>query len=166
MFARSWMYLFAVVLGVASATRLDAQQSDTVWVWSARCQSPSRIEIRIRLDSSTVFRSHVPICRWNRQMGQGRARFGFTSKRAIVWYGYRSDEGGAGKDSGDTTAANTRFEIDLWQAGGEADGIQLGVTAAAPDGLHMNTIHIVKPLERSQTILAPGLVLDTWPASR
>jgi hypothetical protein len=80
-----------------------------------------------------------------------------------VWYGYRSAEGDSTKDSGDTTAAGTAFEIDLWQAGGKVDAIELGVTASAPDGLHMNTIHVLQLGARSETTLAPGLVLETWP---
>ena len=81
-----------------------------------------------------------------------------------MWYGYRSDEGDATKkDVGDTTAAGTPFKIDLWQAGGEVDTIELGVTASAHDRLHMNTIHVLGPGRRSRTTLAPGLVLETWP---
>ena len=63
-----------------------------------------------------------------------------------MWNGYRSDEGDSTKnDVGDTTAAGTPFKIDLWQAGGEVDAIELGVTASAHDGLHMNTIHVLRP---------------------
>jgi hypothetical protein len=51
----------------------------------------------------------------------------------------------------------------LWQAGGEIDAIEMGLAADAPDGLHMNTIHMLSPSTRSQTIIATGLVLDTWP---
>ena len=81
-----------------------------------------------------------------------------------MWYGYRGDEGDSTKkDVRDTTAGGTSFEIDLWQAGGEVDAIELGVTASAHDGLHMNTIHVVRPGAQSRTMLAPGLVLETWP---
>jgi hypothetical protein len=84
----------------------------------------------------------------------------------LVWYGYRSEESKTAPDPGDTTAAKTRFEIDLWQAGGETDAILLGVSADAPDGLHMNTLHILEPDKRVETVLAPGLVLATWPQKR
>jgi hypothetical protein len=125
-----------------SATGLLAQEHDTVWVWNTECHNPSIIAIRVRLDSTTLYRSSIPTCRWERGREKGKSRFRFTSLRALVWYGYRSDEGDSTKkDVGDTTAAGTPFEIDLWQAGGEVDAIELGVTASAPDGLHMNTIH-------------------------
>jgi len=154
----------AVVAAMLSATRLLAQEHDTVWVWNAECHNPSMIAIRVRLDSMTLYRGSIPTCRWERGREKGKSGFGFTPRRALVWYGYRSDEGDSTKKGvGDTTAADTPFEIDLWQAGGEVDAIELGVTATAQDGLHMNTIHVLRPGRRSRTTLAPGLVLETWP---
>src|SRR6267378_3946043 len=153
----------AVVAAMLSATGLLAQVHDTVWVWNAECHHPSIIAIRVRLDSTTLYQSSIPTCRWGPGREKGKSSFRFTPRRALVWYGYRSDEDASGKDPGDTTAPNTRFEVDLWQAGGEVDAIELGVTADAPDGLHMNTIHMLSPTERVEAVLAPGLVLATWP---
>jgi hypothetical protein len=154
---------FADVAATLGAALLNAQVQDTVWVWNAKCHRPSMIAIRVRLDGTSVYRSSIPICRRKRRFEKGKGAFRFTPTRALVWYGYRSDEGDSTKDVGDTTAANTPFEVDLWQAGGEVDAIDLGVTADAPDGLHMNTIHMLWPGKRSQTTLAPGLLLETWP---
>jgi len=154
----------AVVAAMLSATGLLAQEHDTVLVWNAECHHPSIIAIRVRLDSTTLYRSSIPTCRWGPGREKGKSSFRFTPRRALVWYGYRSDEGGSTKkDVGDTTAAGTPFEIDLWQAGGEVDAIKLGVTATAHDGLHMNTIHVLRPGRRGRTTLALGLVLETWP---
>ncbi len=146
-----------------AASALHAQDHDTVWVWNARCHNPTIIAIRVRLDEVTIYRTSIPICRWGRLFENGQARFRFTPRRPLVWYGYRSDEGDSTTDVGDTTAANTPFRIDLWQAGGETDAIELGFTADAKDGLHMNSIHFVWPTKRSTTTMAPGLVLETWP---
>ena len=159
----------AVILASMTGTSskpVGAQARDTVWVWNAACHHPSMIAIQVRLDSTTLFHRSIPICRMERRFENGRASFRFTPHRALVWYGYRSDEDASGKDPGDTTAPNTRFEVDLWQAGGEVDAIELGVTADAPDGLHMNTIHMLSPTERAEAVLAPGLVLATWPERR
>ncbi len=148
------------------ASPLDAQASDTVWVWNTACRHPTIIAIRVRLDSTTLFRRSIPLCRIERRFENGRASFRFTAHRALVWYGYRSDEDESGKDPCDTTVAQTSFEIDVWQAGGEVDAIEMGVAADAPDGLHMNTIHMLSPAERVEMVLAPGLVLATWPEGR
>ena len=156
----------ALVAAMSCVTVLHAQDHDTVWVWNAECHDPSIIAIRVRLDTTTLYRSSMPICHWERRFEKEKSSFRFTPRRALVWYGYRSDEGDSTKDLGDTTAANTPFEVDLWQAGGEVDAIELGVTADAPDGLHMNTVHILWPSKRSQTMLAAGLMLETWPEGR
>ena len=158
----------AVALGIARAVpvALHAQNHDTVWVWNARCYDPTVIAILVHLDGRPVYRSTMPICRWERRFEKGRASFRFTPQRPLVWYGYRSDEGDSTPDVGDTTAANTPFEIDLWQAGGETDAIELGFQALARDGLHMNSIHFVWPTKPGATTMAPGLVLETWPEPR
>ena len=153
----------AVAAAVLWAAGLPAQEHGAVWVWNAECHNPLIIALRVRLDNATLYRRSIPICRWQREREKGKSSFRFTPRRVLVWYGYRSAEGDSTKDSGDTTAAGTPFEIDLWQAGGEVDAIELGVTASAPDGLHMNTIHVLQPGARSETTLAPGLVLETWP---
>ena len=154
------MHLLPVLASlVVSPVMLRGQQHDTVLVWNIKCHSPTMIAIRVRLDSTTLYRSSLPVCRWERQYEDGKSSFRFSSPKALVWYGYRSDE--------DTTGANTGFEIKLWQAGGEADAIELGIIAEAPDGLHMNAIHMLLPGERNETTLASGLVVETWPeASR
>ena len=142
---------------------LHAQAPDTVWVWNARCREPIIIALRVRLDRVTVYRTSIPICRWVRDSENGRGSFRFTPSRPLVWYGYRSDEGNSTRDVGDTTPANTPFEVDLWQAGGETDAVELGYSVAASDGLHMNAIHLLSPTKASTTTMAPGLLLETWP---
>ena len=152
---RSFLVAQALVAGWAAV--LHAQEHDTVWVWNARCHGPTMIVISVRLDSTTLYRRSVPICRWERRFESGKSSFRFTSPRALIWFGYRSDE--------DTTPAKTPFEVKLWQAGGEGGAIELGVVADAPDGLHMNAIHMLLPDERNETTLADGFVLVTWPDS-
>jgi len=165
---KAWRRSLGVVLLSTSlaTSALQAQDHDTVWVWNARCHDPTIITIRVRLDGAAVYRAAIPICRWERRFETGRASFRFTPRRSIVWYGYRSDEGDSTRDVGDTTAANMPFEMDLWQAGGETDAIELGFSALASDGLHMNSIHVLWPTKPSATTIAPGLVLETWPAPK
>jgi hypothetical protein len=155
---------FVLIPRPVAPSALRAQDHDVVWVWNARCHDPTIIAIRVRFDRTPIYRSSIPICHWDRLSERGRASFRFTPRRPLVWYGYRSDEGDSTPDVGDTTAANTAFEIDLWQAGGDTDAILLGFQAVASDGLHMNSIHLLWPTKPSATTMAPGLVLETWPA--
>jgi len=155
MVSRAHGFVAAQALLTICASGLPGQDRDTVWVWNSSCHNPTMIAIRVRLDSTTLYRRSVPICRWERRFESGKGSFHFTAPRALVWYGYRSDA--------DTTAVNTPFAVKLWQAGGEVNAIELGVVADAPDGLHMNAIHMLLPDERNETTLAGGLVVETWP---
>ncbi|MGE5624463.1 MAG: hypothetical protein ACM3ZT_02830 [Bacillota bacterium] len=143
-----------------------AQESDTVWVWNSKCQNAIVITLRVQLDGKTVFQEPISICRWKRDFENGKTSFKLTAHRPIVWYGYRSDPGDGTKDPGDKVPADTPMEIDLWQAGGEPDLIELGYSAAAGDGLHTNSVHLLMPTKPSKTIMARGLVLETWPVKK
>ena len=163
MLTKQFVWLPMLAAAVLCPSEIRAEISDTVWVWNSACPKPSAIAIRVRLDSTTLYRGSIPICRWDRQFGNGRISLQFVSPRALVWYGYRSDEADSTRDRGDTTAAETPLDIDVWQAGGEVFGVLLGITAHAPDGMHMNAVHLVQAGRRGATTLAPGLVLETWP---
>jgi hypothetical protein len=158
--------LFFAAASFAAIVPSQAQDNDLVWVWNQRCPKPTTVALQVRLDGSTVYSTSLPLCRWEREFEKGKASFRFTPARALVWYGYRSDEGDGTKDPGDTTSAGTKLEIDFWQAGGETDAIELGYTVAASDGLHMNSVHCVSPIQRTTTTMAPGLVLETWPEKK
>ena len=144
----------------------QAQSRDSVWVWNPRCANPTMIEFRLQFDRAVVYRTLIPICRMPRDSEDGHLDIPFTPQRAIVWYGYRSDEDSLGHDRGDTTAANTKFTIGIWQAGGEPDLIELGFSALANDGDHMNSIHLLWPRRTERSEMAPGLVVETRPAPR
>src|SRR5260370_4971248 len=83
---------FVLVSMSLGASAIHAQDHDTVWVWNARCHDPTIIAIRVRLDGKPVYRSSIPICRWERQFEKGRARFRFTSRRPLGWDVDRRDD--------------------------------------------------------------------------
>jgi hypothetical protein len=157
------LLVFVVAVGLAGALPAQAQDDDFVWVWNPHCPTPIHVALRIRLDGKTVYATSIPLCRWERRFEDGKASFQFTPGRPLTWYGYRSDEEDGKKDPGDQTAAGATLTVDFWQAGGESDGIELGYSVAANDGLHMNAIHLLSPTAASATTMAPGLVLDTRP---
>jgi hypothetical protein len=113
-----------------------------------------------------MYDTSLPLCRSKRPYEEGKASFRFTPARPLVWYGYRSDEGGGTRDPGDTTAAGTTLQVEFWQAGGESDSIEIGYTVAASDGIHMNSLHLLSPTEKRTSTMAPGLVLETWPEKK
>jgi hypothetical protein len=119
--------------------------------------------IEVRLDEDTLYKGSFPSCRASRSSShsQGQAsrlEFSFRPERAIVWQGYREED--------DTTASNDRLECQLWQAGADADAMVLGVTFSDGRKIFMNTLHIMKPGERTESEVADGLVLITHPADK
>lgn len=163
---RTLSTVFLMALSIAVTAAAQSQGQDLVWVWNQDCPRPTIVMLQVRLDGTTVYSTSLPLCRWDRQFEKGKAGFRLTPARPLVWYGYRSDEGDGSDDPGDTTAAGTTLEVDFWQAGGEADIMELGYTVAANDGPHMNSVHLVSPIRRSSTTMAPGLVLETWPEKK
>jgi hypothetical protein len=161
--------LSAIVLlatGFIATATAQAQEQDAVWVWNQDCAKPTIAALEVHLDGKTIYAASLPLCRWDREFEKGKASFRFTPARPLVWYGYRSDEGDGKADPEDTTAAGTTLEVSFWQAGGAPSAIELGYTVSASDGLHMNSLHLLSPVRRSTTTIAPGLVLETWPEKK
>lgn len=155
--ARSVVLLSCLVGTQLAPVRLLAQQHDTAWAWFTRCHQPRNVALDVHLDQKLIYRSSFPICHVERKNEpQKRVAFSFNAPRPIVWKRYRSDEG-------DTTAADTRFEVSVWQAGGDLDDLLLGVGVSAGDGLHMNTIVIVWPNKSNVSQLADGLSVTSHP---
>jgi hypothetical protein len=112
--------------------------------------------LQVRLDATHLFRSTFPICRVSPDFlsTEKHITFRFTSTRALVWRGYRSD-------AGETTRAGRAFEVDIWEAGADSAGPILGVVTRGT--IFMNTLHIAEASKRASTELADGLVLSTYP---
>jgi hypothetical protein len=158
--------LVLLIFAMNLTATASAQDNDNVWVWNQQCSNPTTVTLRVRLDDTTIFSKSIPICRWERKFEEGNDSFHFTPTRTIIWYGYRSDESDGTKDPGDSTAAGTPLIVEFWQAGGEKDAIELGYSVSASDGLHMNSIHLLSPTQKSATTMAPGLVLETLPEKK
>jgi len=157
----SFVIFVAIFFGISATTQ--AQEDNQVWVWNSKCNTPINIALQVKLDGKEIFSTSLPLCQWKREFEDGKASFKFTPTRTLVWYGYRSDEEDGKEDKGDPTPAGTALEIEFWQAGGEADEIELDYSVSASDGLHMNSIHLLSPTKKINTTMAPGLILETQP---
>jgi hypothetical protein len=117
--------------------------------------------LEVRLDKRIIFKSSFPLCHENRSSisGKGelqRLRFTFKPPRAIVWSGYRSEEG-------DPSPPNQVIEGNIWLAGSDPDALLLGAVFTSSNTIYMNSIHIAHPGRRDQTEMAPGLLITTYP---
>ena len=109
--------LFLAALVVAPAVgqpSAAAANSDVVWTWSKRCNDDHRLGVKILLDGKALYRGVLPICRGSRDEEDGRVEFHFVGGHTFQGE-YRTRT----KDS---------IEGDIWQAGGEADALILGIS--------------------------------------
>jgi len=124
------------------------------WRWFGDCPSAQSLAIRVALDRKTLFHRVVPICR-TAVRDKRSFTFVFAAPRRITWTGY-----------GDTdlrTSKAERIEGDIWLAGGEVDGLLLGISFSTKTTIVMNTVHRAKPTEQTASEIEQGLVITTQP---
>lgn len=158
--------IFAGTIALIGATGTQARDHGLVWVWNKNCSPAKVVRLRICLDGKKSYSTSLSLCQSRRGYEEGRIRFKYTPTRVLVWYGYRSDQGNGESDPGDPTPGGTELDFDFWRAGGEMDSIELGYSVLAKDGCHMNSVHIMSLSHRSTTMMAPGLILETWPVKK
>jgi hypothetical protein len=142
----------AAVLGDVEA-RKTSSSDDIVWHWSNKCLDRKLVTAELVLDGTIVYTSDIPICHVRRSNIKPEARqtilkFTFQEKARSLF--------------GETQGV--RLEANLWEAGGETGTILLGVSAMSKDQVLLNAMHIASPDEATQTELAQGLIIKTYPA--
>ena len=157
---RRWYATAAVGIVVASSSL--ALAAERRWAWSTSC-GPASTVLEVTLDQRVVCKKLLSLCLVDAGSAiyQGQsdsAACTVVPDREIKWTGYR--------EAPDVSKAKVPIEANAWQAGGEEDVILMGLSFVAPDRILMNTIHIVKPKERSETEIARGLVVATYPIPR
>ncbi len=125
------------------------QGTDSVWTWSAQCNTNQQLRVAVRLGSKLLYEGLLPICRGNRDAENGSADFYFSSDRVFGGQ-YRARR----RDS---------IECDIWQAGGEKNALVLGISLATRKQVMLNTLHIASPDKKTSTELDNGLYITTTP---
>ena len=154
---RTLISVFLVVAGfVASASEAQAgAQADDgkpVWYMSRKCQTADSMRIEVRLNGKSLLDAPVAVCL--ARLGQGPKEevqvFTFRARAALFGRRFR----GRGAEE---------IEGNIWKAGGETDGIILGVSFMTADRVLLNTLHLADSRHASKSVLAPGLVMATSP---
>lgn len=141
----------------SGAARVD---EEPVWYWVAG--DGPQMSLQVYLDEKVIYKTTFPICHKKRSSASSRASqkalsHAFTAPRAIVWQGYKDDD--------ETTPENQRILGDIWLAGSEPDCLILGVSFGGRDSNFMNTVHIVHPNRRDESVVASGLRIVTSPTN-
>lgn len=118
------------------------------------------MKLEVRLDQKIIYESSFAIYRKNHSdsydmIPEKSLSFIFNAPRAIVWQGYKDDD--------EITAIDQKIECDVWLAGTDSDLLILGVSFMGQNSCYMNTLHIVHPGLREESIIASGLVIITVP---
>jgi hypothetical protein len=142
----------AITALTALATRAVAQShsasADTVWV--AACATGPTLMVQVRLANANVYHTSLRICRRPRsQIPQTHWQFSFTPSTPLHW-------------SNGSTVPGELVSGDIWQAGGDSDALELGVSMVAHNQILVNSIHLASPSGSSTTTpIDAGLVVVT-----
>jgi hypothetical protein len=119
---------------------------DAVWVWSKNCEGSKGLDVTLRLRSKVIHHSVIPICLGSRDAESGRVEVKFPGN--LLFRGQVGQE-----------------EADVWQAGGESDALILGLSLQGTKRIHLNTLYIAKPDQKSSSSLGYGLTMVTIPVT-
>ena len=129
---------------------------EPAWFWFEG-SGDKKLGVEVSLDGVILHRATFPILKRLRYASTPSEKkvihFSFVLKRAIKWEGYRDDD--------NVTAAGTRIEADIWQAGADADDFILGLTFEANNQLYMNTLHFAFVGREERSEIEKGLVVRT-----
>ena len=138
-----------------SASGQGSARNEIVWHWFGTCAGSDSLALEVSLDGKQVYAATFPICKLRRsQIKPDRQqrllafRFDAVPRR----FGPRS-----------RVADMRPIDGNVWEAGGEGQAIQLGVSFAAEDQVLMN-MHLVASVDvPSRTERIRGVVITTRP---
>jgi len=145
-----------IALGlVASAAPgpADAQDTREVWQWFAPCSGNRVARVEVLFLGKPVYEASFPAC------SLPAAQIPPEPTRKILVFKFRARPSRFGEQFADLGVQDV--EGNIWRAGGESEGLSLGVSFMAPRQVLLNTLHIALADQRSKTALADGLVIVT-----
>src|SRR3954451_6260577 len=108
-----------------------SETREAVWTWSKGCDGDHKLDVTVRSDRKVLYHGVLPICQGSRDAEDGRVEFHFSGGR-IFQAKYR-------------TRTTDSIEGDIWQSGGEADALILGISFDSGKQILLNTLHIANP---------------------
>ena len=137
-----------IALGSNATAQTPSAPDDTVWI-AGRCGAGRTLMVQVRLANTNVYHTSLTICRRRRsQIPQIHWQFSFTPSTRLHW-------------SNDSTAPGEMISGDIWQAGGDSDALELGVSMEGHNQILVNTIHVASPSGSSTTTIDDGIVVLT-----
>ena len=133
---------FVSPLGMAGKSGIQE-----VWQWRSDCDQPTTLRVEVLTETVRLLETRLLLCRGVRDCaGLQKNSIKFPTPDM-------ADRFGASRDA--TTTG------DVWVAGGEPDGVILGVSFQTEDRVLLNTLRFVPASGASQTDLMTGVRLVT-----
>ncbi len=152
--------LVATILHAAasgSAGQLLEPGDQRVWQWFASCSSRQTMHATLLLHSKELFAADLPVCILRRADGR-------DGQLKTLEFTFRAK---ASEFCDDCAAlGEPEIEGNVWLAGGDPDGLILGVSFSTPRRVLLNTLHVAKAGHASESQLANNLVMRTTAVRR
>ena len=114
----------------AASAAAQAAAGGAVWHMSPECRTADSLRIEVRLNGRTLFSAPVGVC---------LARLGQGPKENVLTFTFRARPDLFGRRFRGRGAQE--IEGNIWKAGGETDGMLLGVSFMT-DRVLLNTLHV------------------------
>jgi hypothetical protein len=147
--------LLGLVVGLgAHWSQSPATRPQPVWYWYSDCRESKPLGLEIFADGKSIYRSSLRICRMPSEdvpplKEAPRLAFLFRGGHA-----FRTEH---------RTNPKEIIDANIWQAGGEADGLLMGISFSTKSRVLLNTVHLAKADHASESQLDRGLVMRTYP---
>ena len=135
-------------------TQTQATRSLAVWYWQTDCRESRLLRLEISLDGRSIYQSSLHICRLRKE------DLPPPKERPGVAFSFR---GGHTFQGEIRTSQRQVVEANIWQAGGEPDGILMGISFSTGSRVLLNTLHHAKADHTSKSQLDRGLFVATYP---
>ena len=140
-------FAFGALFGIMAAAAASTTGYDLAWVWFSQCDAPRQFALEMKVDGRLIHSSTFIACFTRRDENKGKQ----------VSFPLSAKKGHFGE------AAGTRLDVDVWEAGGEMNGMILGVTFTSANRVWLNTLHFAEIDRPSTSTLAHGIVMKTYP---
>jgi hypothetical protein len=125
-----------------------------VWFWFGDCPNSKMMGMQVLLEGKSIYHSGFRACQLERTDANSK------SEGKIMAFSF---SGGHTFQASYRTSKSETIEVNIWQAGADPDGIVLGISFMARNQILLNTIHIAKPGESTESTLDRALVFKTYP---
>lgn len=148
----SFLGIWVVPSQVLAVPQLDVESAnEKVWQWFNPCPDNAVMHIEVLLGEKRLYATSFPVCVMR------RGDIPIESPQKTLRFVFKADLEIFGEEF--SNAGEQEIVGNIWRAGGESDGMILGVSFMAGHRSLLNTLHFPLAEEPSTAELAEGLFI-------